>query len=75
MGAMQSNDVGLDEFMTLCGLIGVEPYITVNAGLGDEHSGAQEVEYMNGAVSTLMGIARAQRSSRTLPREVLGCGE
>jgi alpha-N-arabinofuranosidase len=59
-GAMQSNDVGLDEFMTLCGLIGVEPYITVNAGLGDEHSAAQEVEYMNGAVSTLMRELRAR---------------
>ena len=29
--AMQTNDVGMDEFMTLCRLIGVEPYITVNA--------------------------------------------
>ena len=32
---MQSNDVGMDESMTLCKLIGVEPYITVNAGFGD----------------------------------------
>ncbi len=29
--AMQTNDVGMDEFMTFCKLIGVEPYITVNA--------------------------------------------
>ena len=57
--AMQTNDVGLDEFMTLCKLIGVEPYITVNAGLGDAHSAAQEVEYMNGSVDTPMGAWRA----------------
>ena len=58
--AMQPNDVGLDEFMTLCKLIDVEPYITVNAGLGDAHSAAQEVEYMNGSVDTPMGAWRAK---------------
>ncbi len=58
--AMQSNDLGLDEFMELCKLINVEPYISVNAGFGDSHSAAQEVEYMNGAVSTPMGAWRAR---------------
>ncbi|HEX4066123.1 MAG TPA: alpha-N-arabinofuranosidase [Acidobacteriaceae bacterium] len=58
--AMQTNDVGMDEFMTFCRLIGVEPYITVNAGFGDAHSAAEEVEYMNGATSTPMGAARAR---------------
>ena len=58
--AMQSNDVGLDEFMTLCKLIGVEPYITVNAGFGDAHSAAEEVEYMNGSVHTRLGAERAR---------------
>ncbi|MGB8479316.1 MAG: hypothetical protein WCE63_10800 [Acidobacteriaceae bacterium] len=57
---MQSNDVGLDEFMTLCRLIGVEPYITVNAGFGDAHSAGEEVEYMNGPVSTRLGAERAR---------------
>ena len=57
--AMQSNDVGLDEFMTLCRLIGVEPYITVNAGFGDAHSAGEEVEYMNGPVTTRLGAERA----------------
>jgi alpha-N-arabinofuranosidase len=57
--AMQTNDVGMDEFMTLCRLLGVEPYITVNAGFGDAHSAAEEVEYMNGATSTHMGATRA----------------
>jgi alpha-L-arabinofuranosidase len=58
--AIQSNDVGLDEFMTLCRLIGVEPYITVNAGFGDAHSAGEEVEYMNGSVRTRLGAERAQ---------------
>jgi alpha-N-arabinofuranosidase len=58
--AMQTNDVGLDEFMTLCKLIDVEPYITVNAGFGDAHSAAEEVEYMNGSVNTRLGALRAR---------------
>jgi alpha-N-arabinofuranosidase len=59
-GAMQTNDLGLDEFMTLCKLIDVEPYIGVNAGFGDSHSAAEEVEYMNGSVNTHMGAQRAK---------------
>jgi alpha-N-arabinofuranosidase len=58
--AVQSNDVGMDEFMTLCRLIGVEPYITVNAGFGDAHSAAEEVEYLNGSVNTRLGAMRAR---------------
>ena len=58
--AMQTNDVGLDEFMTLCELIGTEPYITVNAGFGDAHSAAEEVEYMNGSIHTRLGAERAR---------------
>jgi len=58
--AMQTNDVGLDEFMTLCKLIGVDPYITVNAGFGDAHSAGQEVQYLNGAANTPMGTWRAK---------------
>ena len=50
--AMQTNDLGLDEFMTLCKLIDVEPYMSVNAGFGDSHSAAEEVEYMNGSATT-----------------------
>jgi alpha-N-arabinofuranosidase len=58
--AMQTNDVGMDEFMTLCKLIGVEPYITVNAGFGDAHSAAEELEYINGSVNTRLGALRAR---------------
>ena len=57
--ALQPNDIGTDEFMTLCRLLGVEPYITVNAGTGDAWSAAEYVEYANGAVPTRMGQERA----------------
>lgn len=55
----QPNDIGTDEFMTLCKLLDVEPYITVNAGTGDAWSAAQYVEYANGDVTTPMGKQRA----------------
>jgi len=57
--AVQPNDVGTDEFMTLCRLLGVDPYITVNAGFGDAWSARELVEYANGAVTTPMGKWRA----------------
>ncbi|HWE86337.1 MAG TPA: hypothetical protein VG267_15445 [Terracidiphilus sp.] len=57
---MQTNDLGPDEFAEFCKLIGVEPYISVNAGLGDAHSAAEEVEYMNGAATTRLGALRAK---------------
>jgi alpha-N-arabinofuranosidase len=57
--AVQPNDIGTEEFMTLCKLLDVEPYITVNAGFGDAWSAAQYVEYANGPVSTPMGKLRA----------------
>jgi alpha-N-arabinofuranosidase len=58
--AMQTNDVGLDEFMTFCKLIGVDPYVTVNAGFGDAHSAMEEVEYMNGPATSRLGAERAR---------------
>ena len=57
--AVQPNDVGTDEFLTLCHLLDVESYITVNAGFGDAWSAAQLVEYTNGPVTTPMGRWRA----------------
>jgi alpha-N-arabinofuranosidase len=62
--ALQSNDIGTDEFMTLCELLDVEPYITVNAGTGDAWSAAELVEYTNGDASTPMGKWRADNGHR-----------
>src|SRR5579859_5636699 len=63
--ALQPNDVGTDEFLTLCRLIGVDPYITVNAGFGDEWSARELVEYTNGAADTPMGKWRASHGHPT----------
>ena len=58
--ALQPNDVGTDEFLTLCRLLGVDPYITVNAGFGDAWSARELIEYTNGAPTSPMGKWRAQ---------------
>jgi len=57
--AVQPNDVGTDEFLTLCQLLGVDAFISVNAGFGEARSAAQEVEYVNGSADTPMGKLRA----------------
>lgn len=57
--ALQPNDVGTDEFLTMCELLGVDAFISANAGFGDAHSAAELVEYVNGAPDTPMGKLRA----------------
>ena len=51
--------MGIDDFMTFCRLIGAEPYLAVNSGLGDAHSAAEEVEYVNGPATSRLGRLRA----------------
>ncbi len=57
--AMQPNDIGMDEWMHLTKILGVDPYVTVNAGLGDANSAAEEVEYLNGPATSVWGARRA----------------
>jgi alpha-N-arabinofuranosidase len=56
---LESNDMGIDDFLTFCRLIGAVPYIAVNSGLGDAHSAAEEVEYVNGPATSRLGQLRA----------------
>lgn len=56
---METNDMGIDDFMTFCRLLGAEPYIAVNDGLGDARSAAEEVEYVNGPATSRLGKLRA----------------
>jgi len=58
--AVESNDVGLHEFMKLCNILNAEPYIAINTGLGTARLAAQEVQYLNGSTKTPMGKWRAQ---------------
>lgn len=57
--ALQPNDAGLDELLHMCELINCEPYWCVNTGYGEPRSGAEIVEYVNGAADTFWGAKRA----------------
>ena len=56
---VEHNDVGMHEFITFCRLIDTEPYIAVNAGLGNVEEARQQVEYCNGDANTAMGRLRS----------------
>lgn len=60
---IESNDVGLHEFMALMREIGSEPYVAVNTGLGGARAAAEFVQYSNGAATTPQGRRRAQNGS------------
>ena len=60
---IESNDVGLHEFMALMREIGAEPYVAVNTGLAGAASSAGLVQYANGAATTPQGRRRAENGS------------
>jgi len=57
--AVQPNDVGVDELLQMCKIIGVVPEWCIDTGFGEPRSGADLVEYVNGAASTFWGAKRA----------------
>ncbi len=57
---VESNDVGLHEFMALCKLVGAEPDLTIDSGFGSAREAAEQVEYCNGSIKTRMGRMRAE---------------
>jgi len=57
---LETNDVGIHEFMELCEILNTKANIAVNTGLGDAEMAANEVEYVNGDTTTPMGKWRAE---------------
>jgi len=58
---VESNDVGIHEFMDLMVMIGAEPYVALNTGLGTVEEVAQEVQYCVGTAETPMGKLRSSK--------------
>jgi alpha-L-arabinofuranosidase len=56
---VEFNDVGIHEFMHLMEIIGAEPYVALNTGLGSVDNAAAEVQYLNGPITSPMGKLRA----------------
>lgn len=57
---VESNDVGLHEFIALCRMVGAEPDLAIDSGFGSAREAAEQVEYCNGSVNTRMGKMRAE---------------
>jgi alpha-N-arabinofuranosidase len=55
----EPNDVGTDEFIEWCRLVGAEPYLCVNTGDGTAEEAAAWVEYCNGPADSHYGAIRA----------------
>jgi len=55
-----SNDVGTDEFIELCRLVGAQPLVVVNSGDGSAQEAADYVQYCNGSTKTKYGKLRAE---------------
>ena len=60
---IESNDVGLHEFIALCRLVGAEPDLAIDSGFGSAREAAEQVEYCNCPVTTRMGKLRAENGS------------
>lgn len=60
----ESNRFGTDEFIEFCGLIGAEPWITVNAGSGTAEEACQWVEYCNRKGNTYYAKLREKNGHR-----------
>ena len=59
-GTMEDNSFGTHEFLNLCEMLGIEPYISGNVGSGTVEEMAKWVEYMtSGSQSTMANLRRA----------------
>ncbi|MCU0361724.1 MAG: hypothetical protein MUE32_00050 [Bacteroidales bacterium] len=61
---VESNDVGIHEFMRFCELLNTEAYIAVNAGLGNADEAMAEVAYTNAPADSPMGRLRTRNGHR-----------
>lgn len=64
-GSTESNRFGTNEFLDYCELIGVEPYICINAGLGTVEDARQWVEYTNESRETYWATQRRKNGRQT----------
>jgi len=60
---IEHNDVGLHEYMQLMEIIGAEPFVAVNTGLGTVREVAGQIEYCRGSQDTPLGKLRAENGN------------
>ena len=68
--AIESNDLGLHEFIALNRLVGAEPDLAIDSGFGSAREAAEQVEYCNGSVNTRMGQNARRKTGSPEPFNV-----
>ena len=59
-GVVENNHFGTHEFLDLCELLGIEPYVCVNVGSGTVQEEMEWIEYMTSDASSPMANLRRQ---------------
>jgi alpha-L-arabinofuranosidase len=57
-GVVENNHFGTHEFLDLCEMLGIEPYISLNVGSGTVQEAMEWVEYINSPASSPMANLR-----------------
>ena len=68
-GAVETNEVGTDEFVQWCRAVNTEPMLAVNLGTRGVEAAARLVEYCNGTGSSELADLR-RRNGSTAPHDV-----
>lgn len=55
------HEMAIDDFISLCHIVGAQPYLTINLGRDSAQECAEFVEYCNGDLNTTWGAIRASR--------------
>ncbi len=81
-GVVENNHFGTHEFLNMCEMLGIEPYICVNVGSGSVQEAMEWVEYMTSdATSPMANLRRANGRDKpwkvrfiAVGNESWGCG-
>ena len=81
-GTLEDNSFGTHEFLNLCEMLGIEPYISGNVGSGSVEEMAKWVEYMTSDAKSTMADLRRQNGREKpwkvkyfgIGNEAWGCG-
>lgn len=79
---VETNEVGTDEFLTLCRLLGAEPYLAANVGSGTPAQAKRWYEYVNYGGDSTLARQRAAHGHAApynvrywgIGNELWGCG-
>ena len=81
-GTLEDNSFGTHEFLNLCEMLGIEPYISGNVGSGSVEEMAKWVEYMNAPAGSTVANMRVANGRKEpwhvkyfgIGNEAWGCG-